>query len=483
MVQLADILEGLDYKLESGNTSVSIGQLQFDSRNVKANDVFIAVSGTHADGYQFIPKAIENGASVIISEKAAEVPSSVVNIVIREAGKALGILAANFYDHPSEKLKVVGVTGTNGKTTIATVLYKLFTRLGYKAGLISTIRYYVGEKSFPASHTTPDALRIQELMALMVENGCTHCFMEVSSHAIDQDRIEGIKFSGGIFTNITHDHLDYHKTFAAYIEAKKKFFDKLPATAFALTNTDDKNGMVMLQNTSALKKTYALKTLADFKSKVLEKHLDGMLLIIDDKEVWIHFSGVFNAYNMLAVYGVAIVLGEDQEAILQIISDLKPVDGRFEIFRSPEGKYAIVDYAHTPDAIKNVLKGISDIRTGNEQVITVIGAGGDRDKTKRPEMAKEAVLQSDKVILTSDNPRTEKPEQIIFDMEAGVEPGQKKKVLSITDRREAIRTACMLAKTGDIILIAGKGHEDYQEIMGQKFHFDDREIVREIFAV
>ena len=481
MKQLKDILTGISPISVSGSMDAEIGQLQIDSRKVKPGDVFIAVNGTNADGHQFIPKAIENGASVIISEKVVETHASVV--ILKDTAKATGLMAANYYGRPSEKLKVVGVTGTNGKTTIATVLYKLFTQLGYKAGLISTIKYYVGDEPFPATHTTPDALQIQELMARMVENDCTHCFMEVSSHAIDQDRIEGIRFSGAIFTNITHDHLDYHKTFAAYINAKKKFFDQLPEDAFSLTNADDKNGMVMLQNSGSRKKTYALKTMADFKCKVLEKHLDGMLLLINDKEVWTHFSGVFNAYNLLAVYGAAIMLEEDQDNVLQILSDMKPVDGRFEIFRSPDGKYAIVDYAHTPDALKNVLKGIGDIRTGKEQVITVVGAGGDRDKTKRPEMAQEAVLQSDRVILTSDNPRSEEPEQIIRDMEAGVEPHQKKNVLSITDRKEAIRTACMLAQTGDIILIAGKGHEDYQEIKGVKHHFDDREIVKEIFSI
>lgn len=340
----------------------------------------------------------------------------------------------------------------------------------------------MGEAEFHATHTTPDALQIQELMARMVEAGCEYCFMEVSSHALDQDRVSGVEFDGGIFTNLTHDHLDYHLTFAEYLKAKKKFFDQLSEKAFALTNTDDKNGLVMLQNTRAAKYTYSLRTMANFHCKVLEKHFDGMLLSIDEQEVWTHFTGIFNASNLMAVMGATILLGVERDDILRILSELRPVSGRFEIIRSPEGKYAVVDYAHTPDAIKNVLAGITDIRSGNEQVITVLGAGGDRDKTKRPEMAQEAVRQSDKVILTSDNPRSEEPEQILADMEAGIEAHQKNKVLSIVNRREAIKTACMLAKSGDIILVAGKGHEDYQEIKGVKYHFDDKEVINEIFG-
>jgi UDP-N-acetylmuramoyl-L-alanyl-D-glutamate--2,6-diaminopimelate ligase len=483
MKTLKDILTGLDYKLIAGDLQISIGQLHFDSRKVKPGDVFIAMEGTHVDGHRFIPKALENGASVIIAEEAAIETGPAALVIMPDTAKALGLLASAWYGHPSRNLKVVGVTGTNGKTTIATLLYRLFSQLGYKAGLISTIRYYVGEEEFPATHTTPDALHIQELMAKMVESGCEFCFMEASSHAIDQDRIRGIEFDGAIFTNLTHDHLDYHKTFAGYLKAKKKFFDELPPSAFALTNADEKNGQVMLQNTRAMKKSYALRTMADFKCKVLEKHMDGMLLNIDGQDVWTHFTGVFNAYNLMAVYGAAVLLGEPVEAILPVLSDLRPVEGRFEIIRSPEGKYAIVDYAHTPDALKNVLGGINEIRSGKEQIITVVGAGGDRDKTKRPEMAREAVLQSDKVILTSDNPRTEVPELIIQDMEAGILSHQKSKVLSIVNRKEAIRTACMLAQSGDIILVAGKGHEDYQEINGVKYHFDDREVIREIFNI
>ncbi len=481
MRTLKEILSGLKFELVSGDLSLSVGQLQFDSRMVKPGDVFVAMSGTHVDGHQFIPKALENGASVIIAEKTDVEVGAAGLVKIDHTTQSLGVLAANYYGNPSENLKVVGVTGTNGKTTIATLLYRLFIKLGYKAGLISTIKYYVGDEEFPATHTTPDALQIQSLMARMVDAGCEYCFMEVSSHAIDQDRIAGIVFDGGIFTNLTHDHLDYHRTFAEYLKAKKKFFDNLPATAFALTNGDEKNGRVMLQNTKAVQKIYALKTLADYKCKVLEKHLDGMLLDVDGQEVWTHFSGIFNAYNLMAVYATALLLGEAAEVVLPAMSELHPVAGRFEILRSPDGKYAIVDYAHTPDALKNVLNGISEIRTGNEQVITVVGAGGDRDKTKRPVMAKEAVLQSDRVILTSDNPRSEVPEQIIADMEVGVEAHQRKKVLSIVNRKEAIRTACMLAQPGDIILVAGKGHEDYQEINGVKYHFDDKEVIIEIF--
>jgi len=481
MKTLKDILNGIEFELVAGSLSTPVNQVQFDSRKVGKGDVFVATAGMHVDGHDFIPKAIERGASVIIAQRSEVEIGGACLVKIENTGGALGQIAANYYGNPSQDLKVVGVTGTNGKTTIATLLFKLFTNLGYKAGLISTIKYYVAEEEFPATHTTPDSLQIQSLMTKMVEAGCEYCFMEVSSHAIDQDRIVGITFRGGIFTNLTHDHLDYHKTFAEYLKAKKKFFDSLPSFAFALTNADEKNGKVMLQNTKAQQKSYGLKSLADFKCKVLEKHLDGMLLAIEGREVWTHFSGIFNAYNLMAVYASAILLGEDVEKVLPLISDLRPVAGRFEILRSPDGKYAIVDYAHTPDALKNVLNGISEIRQGNEQVITVVGAGGDRDKTKRPVMAKEAVLQSDRVILTSDNPRSEVPEQIIADMEAGIETHMRQKVLSIVNRKEAIRTACMLAKTGDIILVAGKGHEDYQEINGVKYHFDDKEVIAEIF--
>ena len=483
MRSLKDILAGIGLLETRGDLSVPVHQIQFDSRKVESGDLFVAVKGSHVDGHQFIGKAIEMGAVAVVCEDVPEnFPATVVLVRIENTQINFGKIAATFYGNPSANLKVVGVTGTNGKTTIASLLYKSFTLLGYKVGLISTIKYYVGAEEFHATHTTPDALQIQALMAKMVEAGCEYCFMEVSSHAIDQDRISGIEFDGGIFTNLTHDHLDYHLTFAEYLKAKKKFFDSLPETAFALTNTDDKNGLVMLQNTAASKQTYSLRALANFHCKVLEKHFDGMLLSIDGHEVWTHFTGIFNASNLMAVYGACILLGVENDDMLRILSELRPVSGRFEIIRSPEGKYAVVDYAHTPDAIQNVLSGIAEIRSGNEQVITVVGAGGDRDKTKRPLMAKEAVRQSDRVILTSDNPRSEEPEQILADMEAGIEAHQKNKVLSIVNRREAIKTACMLAKSGDIILVAGKGHEDYQEIKGVKYHFDDKEVINEIFG-
>lgn len=483
MTLLKDILNGIELHESRGDCSVSIGSIQFDSRKVEPGDLFVAVKGSHVDGHVFISKAIEKGAVAVVCEEIPEeLSASVTWVRMSNTQKMFGKMASAFYGNPSRQLKVVGVTGTNGKTTIATLLYKTFTLLGYKVGLISTIKYYVGKEEFHASHTTPDALQIQELMAKMVEAGCTYCFMEVSSHAVDQDRISGIEFDGGIFTNLTHDHLDYHKTFAEYLKAKKKFFDQLPAAAFALTNVDDKNGLVMLQNTEAHKQTYSLRSLANFHCSILEKHFDGMLLSIGGKEVWVHFTGVFNASNLMAVMGTSVLLGVTEEDILRIMSELRPVSGRFEILRSAEGKYAVVDYAHTPDAIENVLTGINEIRTGQEQIITVVGAGGDRDKTKRPEMARQAVKQSDRVILTSDNPRSEEPEQILEDMLAGVEAADRSKVLSIVNRREAIKTACMLARPGDIVLVAGKGHEDYQEIKGVKYHFDDKEVISEIFG-
>lgn len=482
MKTLKDILSKIEVLEIYGNQDVLFNQIQFDSRKVGPDDVFVAVKGVHSDGHQYITKAIELGAAVVVCETMPEIKiDPVVYVHVKNGQAAVGKMAAAYYGNPSENLKVVGVTGTNGKTTIASLLYKMFMKLGYKTGLISTIKYYVGTEEFPATHTTPDAIAIQSLMAKMVDAGCEYCFMEVSSHAIHQERIAGIKFTGGIFTNLTHDHLDYHQTFAEYLKAKKMFFDGLPKEAFALTNIDDKNGTVMLQNTLANKQNYSLRTLADFHCKILEKHFDGMLLNVDGHEVWTHFSGVFNAYNLMAVYGAALLLGEQKEGVLSIISDLRSVAGRFEILRSPEGKYAVVDYAHTPDALKNVLSGITEIRTGNEQLITVVGAGGDRDKTKRPKMAWEAASLSDKVILTSDNPRSEEPSDIIKDMQAGVEAHQKSKVLAIENRKEAIRTACMLAQPGDIILVAGKGHEDYQEIKGVKYHFDDKEVINEIF--
>jgi UDP-N-acetylmuramoyl-L-alanyl-D-glutamate--2,6-diaminopimelate ligase len=467
-----------------GSPNQEIKGLAFDSRKVQPGFLFAAVPGTNIDGHQFIPAALEKGAIAILCEHLPETKKPEVTwIQSGNTSKALGLIASSFYGNPSSKMKIVGVTGTNGKTTTATLLYRLFKELGYKAGLLSTVCNYIQDEQLSATHTTPDPLQIQELMSKMVNAGCEYCFMEVSSHSIDQDRIAGIDFDGGVFTNLTHDHLDYHKTFIAYRDAKKKFFDELKPAAFALTNVDDKNGMVMLQNTKAHKYTYSAWSMADYKVKVLESHFDGTLLRINGSEVWTHFVGNFNAYNLLAVYGSAVLLGADSDEVLRILSLLHPVDGRFEIFRSPMGVYAVVDYAHTPDAIKNVLSSINEVRTGNETIFTVVGAGGDRDRTKRPEMALEAVLASDRVILTSDNPRSEEPEAIIEEMRQGVPADKVSKVLSITNRKEAIRTACMMAKSGDIILIAGKGHENYQEIKGVKHHFDDREVVREVFNI
>ena len=467
-----------------GNPGTGVSGITFDSRMVVAGNIFVAQKGVHTDGHQFIQLAIEKGASVIVCE---ELPMTLVEnvlyIQVKDASETLGHLAAAWFDFPSEHLKVVGVTGTNGKTSIATLSYHLFTILGYKAGLISTISTIVAGSMETATHTTPDALKIQRLMAEMVEAGCEYCFMEVSSHAVVQKRIAGIRFAGGIFTNLTHDHLDYHKTFPEYLAAKKAFFDGLSSDAFAITNVDDRNGRIMTQNCRARIVTNSTRTMADFRCKVMESHFDGMLLNLDGKEVWTRFVGKFNASNLLAVYSTAIMLGQKMEEILPVISQLTPVAGRFDSIRSTDGKMAIVDYAHTPDALKNVLMAISEIRSGNEKVITVVGAGGDRDKTKRPEMAREALQGSDIVILTSDNPRTEDPEAIIKDMEAGIDKSSANKVLSITNRKEAIRTALNLAQTGDIILVAGKGHENYQEINGIKHHFDDKEIITEFFGL
>jgi len=481
---LSELLNGISGLQLTGEMNTEIVGIAFDSRKVLPGYLFAALPGSHVDGLTFIPSAIKNGATVILCDQLPENPDSQITwISSANVSQTFGLLASNFYGNPSMAMHVIGITGTNGKTTTATLLYRLFKELGNKAGLLSTVCNYIDNEQFAATHTTPDPLQIQELMSGMVEAGCTYCFMEVSSHAIDQERIAGINFEGGVFSNLTHDHLDYHKTFAEYRNAKKKFFDNLTPKAFALTNTDDKNGMFMLQNTAARKLTYAAKTLADFKVKVVESHFDGTLLNIDGTEVWTHFVGNFNAYNLLAVYGTAVSLGADKEEVLRIISMLRPVDGRFETFKSPTGIYAVVDYAHTPDAIKNVLSAINEVRTGNETVFTVVGAGGDRDRTKRPEMAFEAAIASNKVILTSDNPRSEEPEAIIDEMAKGVPAEKTANVLMITNRKEAIRTACMMAKPGDIILIAGKGHEDYQEIKGVKHHFDDREIIREIFNV
>ncbi len=483
-MQLTELLKKIEVLKMDGSPDKNIRGIEFDSRKVESGSLFVAQRGVHVDGHQFIDAATEKGASVVVCETLPEkLNPQVTFIQVADSNPVLGLLAATFYGNPSRKMKVVGVTGTNGKTSIATLLYKMFMRLGYKTGLLSTISYRINDRLETASHTTPDALKIQRTMTEMVNEGCEFCFMEVSSHAIHQQRIAGIEFAGGIFTNITHDHLDYHKTFAEYIKAKKAFFDGLPANAFAITNIDDKNGLVMVQNTKAEKITYSTRAMADFRCKVIESHFDGMLLNLDNSEIWTRFVGKFNASNLLAVYVTAVILNQKKEEVLTIISNLEPVQGRFETVRSNDGKLAIVDYAHTPDALKNVLAAISEIRTRNEQVITVVGAGGDRDKTKRPEMANEAVLASDKVILTSDNPRTEDPAQIIKDMEAGVEAQFRKKVVSIENRREAIKTAALLAQPGDIILIAGKGHENYQEINGVKHHFDDMEEIKKCFGI
>ena len=483
-MKLNELLNHISYLDIIGSVDKEVAGIAFDSRLVEIGYMFVAQPGVVSDGHLFMDKSIQKGASVVVCEiLPAQIDSNVTYIKVVDSNESLGKLASAFYGTPSKKLKVVGITGTNGKTSIATLLYKMFLKLGYKTGLISTISYRINENEETASHTTPNALKIQKLLAEMVGAGCDYCFMEVSSHAVHQKRIAGIDFAGGVFTNITHDHLDYHKTFAEYIKAKKTFFDNLTDEAFAVTNIDDKNGLVMVQNTSAKKITFSNRSVADFRCKVIESHFDGMLLNMDGREIWTRFVGKFNASNLLAVYTTAVQLGQNKEEVLTIISDLQPVQGRFETVRSADGKLAIIDYAHTPDALKNVLGAITEIRTRNEQVITVVGAGGDRDKTKRPEMANEAVLASDKVILTSDNPRTENPAQIIKDMEAGVTAKYKNKVVSIENRREAIKTAAMLAQPGDIILIAGKGHENYQEINGVKHHFDDKEEIKICFGI
>ncbi len=483
-MELKELLGNIGFVELKGSAEKTIRGIQFDSRKVQADSLFVAQRGLHADGHKFIGKAIELGATVVVCEEIPDArPAGITFVKVEDSNQILGELAAAYFDFPSKKMKVVGITGTNGKTSIATLLHKLFLQQGYNVGLISTISYKINDREETASHTTPNALKVQELLAEMAEEGCEFCFMEVSSHAVHQKRIAGIEYAGGVFTNITHDHLDYHQTFAEYIKAKKGFFDVLGKDAFAITNLDDKNGLLMLQNTRARKLSYSNRSMADFRCKVLESHFDGMLLNIDGQETWTRFVGLFNASNLLAVYATAIQLGQNKDEVLAVISNLQPVRGRFETIRSLDGKYAIVDYAHTPDALKNVLLAISEIRTRNEQVITVVGAGGDRDKSKRPQMAKEACLASDKVILTSDNPRTENPLEILKDMEAGVEPQYKNKAVTIESRRDAIKTAVMLAQPGDIILIAGKGHENYQEINGVKHHFDDKEEIKSCFGL
>lgn len=465
-----------------GNDGIEISDIEIDSRKIKKDNAFIAIRGTQADGHNYIEKAIELGASTIICEKIPEtVTEGVTYVTFNNTEDVVGNIATTFYGNPTEKLDLVGVTGTNGKTTIATLLYNMFRGFGYKVGLISTVCNYIDGEAIPTEHTTPDPITLNRLLGKMADEGCKYAFMEVSSHSVTQKRIGGLKFAGGIFTNLTRDHLDYHKTVENYLKAKKAFFDGLPKTAFALTNADDKNGLVMVQNTKAKVVTYSLRTMADFKGKVLEDGFEGMLMDINNTEVNVQFIGKFNAYNLLAVYGAACMLGKKPEGILLQLSVLKPVSGRFDSMRSPNGYTAIIDYAHTPDALVNVLNAIHDVLKGRGKVITVVGAGGNRDKGKRPLMAQESVKQSDKVIITSDNPRFEEPQDIINDMLAGLNKEEMKKVLAITDRKEAIRTACMLASAGDVILIAGKGHENYQDIKGVKYHFDDKEVVREIF--
>lgn len=478
MKQVKDILEKVDVHTVVGDSNVPVEAICFDSRLVKAGTLFVAQRGVAVDGHDFIAKAIASGARTVVCEQLPEEQvQGVTYVKVGNASRALAIIAANFYNHPSGELTLVGVTGTNGKTTVASLLYQLFVNAGYKVGLLSTVRVMVGTEEFPATHTTPDSVSINHYMRTMVDAGVTHCFMEVSSHGIHQCRTEALEFDGGVFTNLSHDHLDYHNTFAAYRDVKKAFFDGLSKKAFALVNSDDKNGSIMLQNTKAKKLSYALKSLADYKGKVLEKSFSGSLLTVNNVELWIKLIGSFNAYNVLAIYAVAVELGMDSFEVLRLLSELESVSGRFQYTVSPEGVTAIVDYAHTPDALKNVLQTINDIRTGKEQVMTVVGCGGDRDKTKRPKMAQIAAQLSSQAIFTADNPRTENPQTILDEMEAGVPEEYYAKTLTILDRRQAIKTACKLAKPGDIILIAGKGHETYQEIHGERQHFDDMEEV------
>lgn len=482
---LRDVLYKVSIRSITGSTDTQIHDVQIDSRKTKPGVLFVAVKGTTADGHQFIDKAVENGAAVIVYETApAQMSPGLVWVQVENSASAAGYIAHNFFGHPSEKMKVVGVTGTNGKTTIATLLFRLFSGLGCTCGLLSTVENHIGDTIVPATHTTPDAVSLNQLLKQMLDAGCTHVFMEVSSHAVHQNRTRGINFAGGVFSNITHDHLDYHKSFDEYIRVKKSFFDSLSSSSFAISNADDKRGGVMLQNTNAKKYFYSLKTLADFKGKIIENSLSGLVMTINDQEVHFRLIGEFNAYNLLAAYGVGICMGEDRHEVLRSLSMLTGAEGRFDYMVSPKEKViTIVDYAHTPDALLNVLATINKLRKGFEKVITVVGCGGDRDKTKRPIMAEAACEHSDKAIFTSDNPRSEDPAQIIRDMEQGLPASAKRKYISIVDRREAIKTAISLANSDDIVLIAGKGHEKYQEIKGVKYHFDDKEIVREVFEL
>ncbi|WP_067150081.1 UDP-N-acetylmuramoyl-L-alanyl-D-glutamate--2,6-diaminopimelate ligase [Pseudotamlana agarivorans] len=481
MIALKDILYKVAINSVTGGTNTEVNAVAFDSRNIGANDLFVAINGVVVDGHKFIDVAIKNGAKSIVCEVLPEhLEEGVAYVEVDNSHKALAVIAANYYGNPSENLRLVGVTGTNGKTTIASLLYQLFKKAGYKVGLLSTVKIMVDAKEYKATHTTPDSLTINAYLKEMNETGVEFCFMEVSSHGIHQCRTEGLNFEGGIFTNITHDHLDYHKTFAEYRDVKKRFFDGLSKDAFAVVNVDDKNGLFMLQNTKARKFTYALKQYADYKCQILENQFSGLLLKVNDSELWTRLIGKFNAYNVLAIYATAELLGLEKVEILRLISDLESVSGRFQYIVSDQKITAIVDYAHTPDALKNVLETINGIRTKNEELFTVVGCGGDRDRTKRPEMGNIASVLSDKVIFTSDNPRTENPEDILREIENGVEPQNFKKTLTIQDRRQAIKTACQMANPNDIILIAGKGHETYQEINGVRSHFDDLETVREL---
>jgi UDP-N-acetylmuramoyl-L-alanyl-D-glutamate--2,6-diaminopimelate ligase len=479
---LKDILYKVSVNAVYGDTNVKVVQVDFDSRKVVKDSLFVAQKGTSVDGHLYIDKAISLGATTIICEELPiRLEANITFIQVEDSYKTLAIIASNFYDNPSSKLKLIGVTGTNGKTTVASLLYQLLKKSGYKTGLLSTVQILVDTTVFNATHTTPDSVTINYYLHQMVLLGVDYCFMEVSSHGIHQKRTEGLEFAGGIFTNLSHDHLDYHVSFASYRDVKKSFFDSLPKTAFALTNLDDKNGNIMLQNTKARKRTYALKTLADYKAKIIEKSFSGTLISINDTEFWTKLIGNFNAYNLAAIIGVAYELGLEKLEILTIISQLESVSGRFEHLVSDNGVIAIVDYAHTPDALRNVLQTINDIRTNNEKLITVIGCGGDRDKTKRPKMAHIASQLSTQAIFTSDNPRTENPDTILEEMEEGVSAENLKKIITISDRRQAIKTACKFSETGDILLIAGKGHENYQEISGERFHFDDLVEVKKYF--
>ncbi len=482
-MRLEEILKGINVVETKGDINKDITGIHMDSRKIMSGDLFVAVKGTQVDGHAYIEKASEKGAIAIVCETLPEhLESNITYIQVADTEECVGKLATTFYGNPTEKLELIGVTGTNGKTTIATLLYNMFRKFGYKVGLISTVCNYIDEEAIPTEHTTPDPITLNKLLGRMADEGCKYAFMEVSSHSVAQKRIGGLKFAGGIFTNLTRDHLDYHQTVDNYLKAKKTFFDNLPKSAFALTNLDDKNGMVMVQNTKAKICTYSLRNICDFKGKVLEDGFEGMLLDINNIEVNVQFIGRFNASNLLAVYGTACLLGKKPEDVLLALSILQPVSGRFDAIRSPKGYSAIVDYAHTPDALVNVLNTIQEVLNGRGNIITVVGAGGNRDKGKRPIMAQEAMKQSDKVIITSDNPRFEEPQDIINDMLAGLSKEDMRKVISIVDRKEAIKTACMLAQVGDAILVAGKGHENYQDIKGVKYHFDDKEIIREIFA-